>query len=63
MPKTNVNCPNCKTPVIADVDQLFDVNEDPASKQRLLSGMYNLIQCPSCGYQGYVSPGGHHVQV
>jgi hypothetical protein len=52
MPKMNVNCPNCKQPVIADIDQLFDVKEDPSTKQRLLSGMYNLIQCPSCGYQG-----------
>jgi hypothetical protein len=52
MPKTQVNCPNCRQPVVADVDQLFDVNQDPESKQRLLSGAYNLVNCSVCGYQG-----------
>jgi hypothetical protein len=52
MPKTQVSCPNCRQPVVADVDQLFDMNVDPSAKQRLLSGAYNLIQCPTCGYQG-----------
>jgi hypothetical protein len=52
MAKTRVNCPNCRQPVAADIDQLFDVGVDPAVKQRLLSGSFNTIQCPSCGYQG-----------
>lgn len=52
MPKTRINCPNCRQPIMADVDQLFDVGQDPAAKQRLLSGAANFIQCPSCGYQG-----------
>ncbi len=52
MPKTKVSCPNCRQPVIADITQLFDVGADPSAKQRLLSGAFNLIQCPSCGYQG-----------
>jgi hypothetical protein len=38
--------------VVAEIDQLFDVNQDPTAKQRLLSGAFNLIQCPTCGYQG-----------
>jgi hypothetical protein len=37
---------------MAEIDQLFDLNTDPSAKQRLLSGAYNLVQCPSCGYQG-----------
>ena len=52
MPKTRINCPNCRQPVTADIDQLFDVNIDPAAKQRLLSGAFNIIQCPHCGFQG-----------
>jgi hypothetical protein len=52
MPKTRINCPNCRQPITADVDQLFDVGVDPSAKQRLLSGAFNQIQCPLCGYQG-----------
>ncbi len=55
MTKTQVSCPNCRQPVVADVDQLFDVNADPSAKQRLLSGSFNLIQCKMCGYQGNLS--------
>ena len=52
MPKTRINCPNCRQPIVADVDQLFDAGEDPAAKQRLLSGMTNVVRCPHCGFQG-----------
>jgi hypothetical protein len=36
----------------ANVEQLFDVTHDPASKQRLLSGQSNHARCPYCGYEG-----------
>lgn len=52
MPRTRINCPNCRQPITADIEQLFDVSEDPSAKQKLLSGMVNLVQCPHCGYQG-----------
>jgi hypothetical protein len=52
MPKTQVNCPNCRQPVVAEINQLFDVNADPSAKARLLSGSHNLVQCTFCGYQG-----------
>lgn len=52
MPKTSVNCPNCRQPVIADITQLFDVAVDQTAKQQLISGAFNLIQCPRCGYNG-----------
>jgi hypothetical protein len=52
MPKTQVSCPNCRQPVVAEINQLFDVNTDPSAKARLLSGSYNLVQCSFCGYQG-----------
>jgi hypothetical protein len=54
MAKTTVSCPQCKQPVTADIQRLFDVSQDPQAKQTLLSGAYNLIQCPSCGYRGQV---------
>lgn len=52
MPKTRVNCPNCRQPIVADIEQLFDVAADPAAKQKLLSGAVNVVACQSCGYQG-----------
>ncbi|NMC52308.1 MAG: hypothetical protein GYA48_01545, partial [Chloroflexi bacterium] len=52
MAKTSVACPRCRQPVIADIEQLFDMGTDPQAKQKLLSGMFNVIQCPSCGYTG-----------
>lgn len=52
MPVTRVACPNCGQPISAEVTQLFDVGENPAAKQLLLSGAANMVQCPSCGYQG-----------
>jgi hypothetical protein len=55
MSKTQVSCPNCRQPVVVDVEQLFDVNVDPSAKSRLLSGAVNLIRCPYCGYQGNVA--------
>lgn len=52
MPQTRTSCPRCRQPVIADVEQLFDVTSDPEAKQRLLSGAVNTINCQNCGYQG-----------
>lgn len=55
MPNTQVPCPNCKQMIVADVDQLFDVTEDPQAKERLLSGQVNVVNCPHCAYQGSLS--------
>jgi len=55
MPNTQVPCPNCKQTIVADVNQLFDVNADPEAKERLLSGQANVVNCPHCGYQGSLS--------
>jgi hypothetical protein len=55
MPKTRINCPNCRQPLMADVDQLFDTGADPSAKSKLISGSFNLVRCPSCGYQGNLS--------
>jgi hypothetical protein len=61
MPSTQISCPNCRQPIVADVDQLFDASADPSAKQKLLSGAYNLVQCPHCGYAGsYPAPIVYH---
>ncbi len=55
MPKTRINCPNCRQPIMADIDQLFDVGQDPAIKQKILSGSFNLAACPNCGFKGMIT--------
>ena len=55
MPKTRINCPNCRQPVLADIEQLLDVGSDPTIKQRFLSGAINVVACPACGFQGSVA--------
>jgi hypothetical protein len=55
MPPTRTFCPRCKQPITADITQLFDVNQNPEAKQRLLSGNFNIAHCPNCGYEGPVT--------
>ena len=55
MPKTTINCPGCRQPLAAEIEQLFDMGVDPTAKQKLISGEFNFIQCPRCGYQGNLS--------
>ena len=55
MPRTRINCPNCRQPLMADIDQLFDVGEDPTAKQKILSGAFNLASCPNCGFRGMIA--------
>ena len=61
MPKTQISCPRCRTPMTAEIQQLFDLNTDPDAKQKLLSGAANMVQCQACGYQGlYPTPIVYH---
>jgi hypothetical protein len=55
MPRTQINCPQCRQPIVADIIQLFDVGEAPQAKQIFLSGSFNIAQCPHCGFQGMLS--------
>ena len=52
MPKTQIGCPRCRSPLTAEIQQLFDMNTDSQAKQKILSGSANMIQCQACGYQG-----------
>ncbi len=61
MAKTSIPCPNCRTPIVADITRLFDMNTDPQAKEKLLSGSANYIECPVCHYQGtYPTPIVYH---
>lgn len=53
--RTQVRCPNCQSPIQAEIEQIVDVGEDPAAKSRLLSGGLNHIRCPNCGYEGQLA--------
>jgi hypothetical protein len=50
--KTQIACPRCRQPVVAQIEQLFDVTSDPGAKQRLLGSVSNYILCQNCGYSG-----------
>ena len=52
MTKTQANCPQCHQPVVFDLQQIFDLNEDPLAKQKILSGTVNFLQCQFCGFGG-----------
>ena len=52
MPQTQIACPRCRQVIAANIEQLFDVTQDPQAKQRLLGGVSNTARCPHCGYQG-----------
>jgi len=52
MPQTQIPCPQCRQPIKANVEQLFDVTQDPGAKQRLLGGVSNVADCPYCGFHG-----------
>jgi len=50
--RTQISCPRCRQPILAQVEQLFDITADPGAKQRLLGGVSNFANCPHCGYSG-----------
>jgi hypothetical protein len=52
---SQTQCPNCKSPIQAQIQQLIDVGQDPGAKARLLSGSFNHIQCGVCGFDGTVA--------
>ena len=55
MPQTRTTCPRCRQPIMAEITQLFDTNIDPQAKQKILSGQFNIANCPHCGFQGNLS--------
>ena len=52
MPQQQIPCPQCRQPVMVNVEQLFDVSSDPGAKQRLLGSVSNFVRCQNCNYEG-----------
>ncbi len=50
--RTQITCPRCHQPILAQIEQLFDVTSDPGAKQRLLGGVSNFAACQNCGFTG-----------
>src|SRR5215217_238582 len=44
-----LNCPNCRTPMRAQVFTLVDIGMQPELKNYLLAGQLNMAICPNCG--------------
>ena len=46
--QSQIICPNCQAPYVADIHQIIDIGKSPEMKQLLLSGYLNAAQCPAC---------------
>ena len=53
--QTQIQCPQCRASVTADVHQIVDVDKVPQMKQMLMGGALNVAQCQNCGWQGQVA--------
>ncbi len=53
--QTQLTCPNCGTPYMADIYQVIDAGRQPQLKEMLLSGQLNYAVCPNCGAGGRVA--------
>ncbi|RMH00896.1 MAG: hypothetical protein D6706_02880 [Chloroflexi bacterium] len=53
--RTQITCPNCQTPYVAEVHQVIDAGQNPELKYRLLNGQLNIAVCPNCGAGGQLS--------
>ena len=53
--QTQISCPNCGTPYVADIYQVIDVGREPQLKEMLLSGQLNFAVCPNCGAGGRIA--------
>ena len=54
MPRQQIACPQCRQPLAANIEQLFDISSDPGAKQRLIGGAANVALCQTCGFQGQI---------
>jgi hypothetical protein len=53
--QTQISCPRCGTPYLAEVHQMIDVGRQPQMKMHLLNGVLNMGVCPQCGTATQVS--------
>jgi hypothetical protein len=52
---TQIQCPQCKAPTQAAIEQVIDAGKEPAAKARLLANALNIVQCQVCGYEGQLA--------
>ena len=48
--QTQIQCPQCGSPFVAEVQQIVDAQRTPQLKEMLLAGALNVAQCPQCSY-------------
>ncbi len=53
--QTQIQCPQCGTPFVAEIQQVIDVDQNPELKQMLLAGQINVAVCPNCGAGGQLA--------
>lgn len=53
--QTQISCPRCQTPFVADIHQVIDVGQNPRLKFELLNGNINTFVCPNCGMSGQMA--------
>ena len=53
--QTQISCPNCGVPYVADIYQIIDAARQPQLKEMLLSGQLNVAVCPNCGAGGRIA--------
>ena len=50
-----ISCPQCSSPVTANIIQVIDVDQHPQLKQMIIQGALNTAQCQNCGWSGQVA--------
>ncbi len=53
--QTQIACPQCRTPLVANVHPVVDVGQQPELKQMLLAGALNVAYCQKCGWSGQLA--------
>lgn len=53
--QTQIVCPRCQTPFMAEIHQVIDAGRNPQLKYELLNGTLNLFVCPNCGTSGQMA--------
>jgi hypothetical protein len=50
-----VQCPQCRQPFVAHIRSIVDVGAESHTKDLLLRGRLNVVNCPNCGFRGMLT--------
>ncbi len=53
--QTQIQCPQCGTPFVAEINQVINIDLNPELKQMLMAGQLNVAVCPRCGAGGQLA--------